>query len=880
MTNKSHHHHRNDHHRSATSGYYWFFRLSLFLILALSVIQLLYSSVASTRSKPTTIGGITIRHTTSTTESSDVSHNEGFNNGAAAGGGAVPVDSRWTYDDDSHYVRCDMFPDIHIAADNYHYEAPEQQAKCIKYPPNLPAFHSLAQKLKADEVTKARNGNDSQIFTIFHTTHQYRTPTTAASSAESRDYDYGGHLFVIHENCHANVSLADTNPDIAAEVNRRYGPTSLELRLIGPEMQVIPLAYIDPKDYTDRHRAYLARESLRPPIMGRTGQDEFDEYRVLHPLTSWNNNDSVGKFCPTDAWLRDYGSGHFNERTCHVRGNDRCVYEAAYAVSLVGEYSVQAYFIYADYEGVSNVQPRLRWPRPQNALFFHSPKRHLSATPQPWPRPKGYSDFLRYSPAPSPISSPNPLRLRRRQITFDGQSPIPMIESTNSGRWVRKTDFPSLGITNGSVWWPRRYYWRPATFFCQIADMNDYYYVPYSYDHELRMQQWKENSASGFRIVQKNTDLALDITGSSKSTETPPPVSTPSSSSTSYLQTVLSYLNVVSYFLSSDALTPVEPVPILLPPDTSQLTRSKPMDFSTMRKCLSGRRIAFSGDSQSRQLVGMFLSVLAGSDIVLHKQKWKGVQLRWDCRTIGLTDNPQLPDELSPAVEATEFDELTNENITLAENELKVCYIPLSDMHYSVDLMYQALIADFDIIMINAGQHPLSFDTKQRSFPYFALWQRDALDGIRQRYYNHLTEVIHEQKASKHDTDISHKEHIDSHILHLSSTKPQEIQRYTNQLMKERMMWWSIMPMPRALMDRYFDKNDGDGRTLQRIEAANEAMKGVMTQLGVTVYDQTESIHWPFLDCCQDSAHANEPTFHTIVADMFELFYKQLNCSA
>ena len=772
-------------------------------------------------------------------------------------------ESAWTFTEEKLYVRCDLNPAVNIPQVNWHWHIPSQQVQCVTY--NSLSTEQQCSVMKDMEKTIAKEQLlDSVFLSITHTRHIYY------NNEDGSYTDVGGHFSVVHHNCHSNFSLADTDTETARYIHNKYGPTSFELRLIGAEMDVIPLTFMPAFKYTQRQAAILSR-SHRPSCFGdKTGEEEIDNANSrTKPLKTFDRNLTIGRFCPVNAWAQDHNQGIFNPITCRLHGKDQCLYEGAYAVSVSGEYSIQLYLLYIDYESVSNVPPRIRWPRSQNALIFQNHKRILTLTPQPWPRPKSYTDFIQYTPLLSPLNN-DPLQPPRSELKLlveipEKNEPAKVetvekvkpkfvetsylnIENEISGRWVKRSVLSQIGIHNGSVWWNSGHYKRPYLYFCQISDINKYVYVPYSFDHLHRMMQFKTGKQWTF-IGQEDQlkKYKMSMIAQSQKNRI--------DDSFAYYFSKAGTENVFNR-------NTVPPLPIFTPPlEFSKLySRSQPYSFKDTVNCLGGKRLAFAGDSQTRQLVGFFLSVLAGEPIVLKKQKWKGeIPLVWDCRTITLSENPAIskPDL---SYNAAPPEEVGTDRPPLAANQMEMCYFPMSDFH--IDYLTQAFKVYFDTILVNVGQHPVSFEGPQRSFPKYTDHQRAAFEEIARRVGRDLA-------LSLNGTTIKYYEPVPKVWLDKALN-----------LMQSKLLWWSTMPFPRSLQERYFIKTDGDGRTNQRIELMNEAMKGFMTSQGIQIFDQTESIHWPFVDCCQDDAHGNELTFNVITAQLFAFLAQQLQCDA
>ena len=789
------------------------------------------------------------------------SSNDDDNDAQVVAAAGHASNSGWSYSEQWSYVRCDLRAHINIPIPFEQYHVREQQTTCITYASQLSASDVAA--IKSAELSAATNrSTDSVYLTLRHVKHTY----TDAHSQST--IDVGGHIDVIHDNCHSNVSYADTDGISAAYIHRRYGPTSMEVRIIGAEMQVLPLRHVTVDQYTERHHQLLAQGAhVRPTQLGPTGQSIV--YSQKQPTVTPQQR--VGKFCPYNG-EEDFGSARFNPVTCRFHGNDRCFYETSYAVSVTGDYDIHAYLIYVDYEGVSNVQPRLRWPRPQNALFLRTNNRHLTGTPQPWPRPKGYTDFIQYVSLPSPQTRDDPLVLPRTLFSMNDSrlSLIPMIENQFSGRWVHRSSLSAIGLQSGSVWWEMSRYELAKAYFCHVADINDYVYVPYAFDHAYRTQlyltqrQWSyETVASRMETIRKEREKLRaeaerhNIIAGDDEVE---------NNQLSFItKRVSSFVTPFINELTSFASSPTIPTPIFLPARDDSFAaphdRTVPFSFIEIMKCLNRKRIAFGGDSQTRALVGHFASVLAGSQIVLKKQKWKGeIPLVWDCLTVTLSEHPNASQsiiEKQQNAAANDDAEMVSggERPILLENQTEICYLPMS--HVGHDYIYQAIKYKFNLILINSGQHPLSFEGPLRSAPRYALEMYKGINLILMKY----------------NWEYRDKYPQENNIFIQNKLKNLSIE-LTNKL-----IWITTMPMPRALNDRYFNKNDGDGRTQDRIELGNELVSGIMQNIyNLTVFDLTESIHWPFVDCCHDFAHANEPTFHTITAELFPYIKQKLQC--
>ena len=760
----------------------------------------------------------------------------------------------WTFAESWSYVRCDLLPPIHITPlKNNEYDSAVQRAACDTYPSQVNS--SVVVQLQSREWSSAANRTlDSAYLSVRHTRHVYYDDN------DTNALDVGGHITVVHENCHVNSSYADLNADTAGYINARYGPTSLELRIIGAEMQVLPLRFIPETQYTPRHYQLLeeSRHKRQSELGETTGQSRF--YSLLRSQAARAAPTHVGVFCDING-TEDFGNGTMNAVTCRLHGHDRCIYENAYAVSVTGNYSLQTYLIYVDYEGVSDVPPRNRWPRAQNALVSRLDNRRIVATPQPWPRPKGYTDFLQYSPLPSPLTSDqHPLTLPHphyfHSINDTARIELQTREVAFNGRWVHKTALHSINVSSGNVWWTIPQYPIPHGYFCTLADINDYVFVPYSFDQEFRNSLYHTQPMWGATTTTQrlneitSTKALYQVNDNSNNHNHDINLS---NMKHQLFKLYSQWTNILSKS-ASYLLTPL----FLLPLNNSFSSpnhRTKASSFEEIYKCLGQKRIAFGGDSQTRTLARHFASILAKTTVELTKQKWQihhnnaDIQpLLWNCVIIQLneTRKPKFISAISTK------DDINISNITiLTKNQTQICYFPMIDINK--DFILQSMNLLFDIIIINSGQHPLSYFDHMRSIPNYAI------------------SLLHHLQLDNIYNNNNHN--------YISNSNNNNNNKTFTEILKDRFLWWTTMPLPRALNQQMFQRSAGDGRTQQRIELANEFSVGIMLNIfNINIFDVSESIHWPFIDCAHDFAHANEPTFYTIIAELMALLQDKLKC--
>ena len=434
----------------------------------------------------------------------------------------------------ARYIRCDLLPSSSTAD--------IEAGQCQQYESG--GSEEAQRQYWQAEASAYLAGRDSAYFSLFDFRY-------APAPVQVNGLSLGGRLVVLHENCAPHAWSDELSPlsaewRVAAALERRFGPTWLELRVQGAELLVQPLDFVHPTDYRQHHRDILASGSQRIAAMALPQYRTFTAHQSGHELYSVvsPSNKSDGGSVPARAY-----------------GNDVCLYETTYQASIAGLYDVRLYLEGVDYEHLSNEGRRAAWRRVQLAPMWNVSNLNLSANTQLAvlrPQHVQFANSTITLPALDTAQSEQSADVRSTGLLLleaDCGVVVPLLpRGSRSGRWVRRSH---SAAQHKLVWWKRatmlRQYIAPHYGHCQVANLSHYEYVPYSF------------SRAGMSLPSGSADRS--VSGWPRPLQPP---ATPSAFS-----------------------------------------------FAHAECCLSGRRLAFLGDSQTRVLIGRFASVLSGEDVKL-----------------------------------------------------------------------------------------------------------------------------------------------------------------------------------------------------------------------------------------------------------------------
>ena len=690
---------------------------------------------------------------------------------------------------------------------------------CLHYDTSTPSHVYLA-----DEERLSRQ-QDQAYFTVHHVTHQ-------ADGA-----DLGGHFFVLHENCYRRPYLIHTDEHAARLVDNRWGPTALEVRVNGTELHTAPMRFIDPSRYAALHLAIMRQGSQRRAVVtegdGLTGQVIADK-RLMPADLDWPGPVDEKGHRPDAVGVM----GNWTER---IYGVDVCMYEADYAVAQAGVYDVRLILLNVDYEDFSQIGHRRWLHRAQNAVLYHIPTRVMVPSPNNvWPHPLDHSlhpalyakaapaldsiilsldDGMHFEDDHDEVLHSTIVRLPHT-MKAPGAAAIGRIRLIASpgydGRWVNVTATRQFyGVSDYDpqplpIWWDgitrRRIIkeWtvvRPPFFFCAIQDPSEFDYLPYTYDP---------------------TTIPL----------LPPPPPSP----------------------------PTVETPMTAP--APLLRSSKPVGWEDISDCLSGKRVAFLGDSQTRTLISRIASIFMASDFKFVKQKFAKagqetpVETQWECVV------------LSPrgAMAAHAY----TVGAPLHNDTFQLCYYPVSFV--DDDQLLLALTQDppIDMIVVNSGQHAASTGW---SMAQYGRTLYEAFAGLERRLAPLISQWMPHLGEGAADR-FSVPSAIDLPPGHWRVGDPSPALRW----MQAKLLWWSSTMYAHDHGQwpyLYMKHEHRPGRILSLF---NEVSRGFIHALGIDQLDITEGVYLTFKDCASDGAHGDFPFFDIFSARIMEAIVRKLQC--
>ena len=443
------------------------------------------------------------------------------------------------------YVRCDLTPLI--------INDPSLNGVCHSYQSGADDATQQLDWQHEGDLTQA--GVDSAYFSLYDIRHTIHTPPVLNSTATAIQSLLSGRLIAIHENCAPSAWSAEMPPNSTAHrmatfLERRFGPTWLEMRMQGPELIVQAFQYVEPSQYSEYHRAVLDAGSVRVGAM--SSRPPYQRYSTAQDVIL----DVIQrqKLVPAPSVER------------RTYGGSVCLYETTYTVTLPGYYNISVYLEMIDYEHLSNEGRRRGWKRAQFARMWELRNMHVvdyphAITVQPQPVAPVAQSSLALSQSKYQLPAFN-ARVRGEDkvrvvpefvlVPLEGDGVLPLLPRTHRlGRWVHTTE-PTT--TRRPVWWKRAAllskYDAPEAGHCRVARLNDYAFMPYCYSQD-------DGSTSAQLCQSDGSGIAIDWLPSS------------------YHRTVTPH----------------------------------PFSFAHADCCLSGRRLAFLGDSQTRTLISRFASV-------------------------------------------------------------------------------------------------------------------------------------------------------------------------------------------------------------------------------------------------------------------------------
>ena len=784
----------------------------------------------------------------------------------------------------SAYVRCDLLPNGPL--DDLH-----AQGSCTQYVAGDQATADEYWRQEA-EVYETQ-GQDVEYFSVHHL---QQLQGLGQGRAQVSD---GGRVLVLHENC-APHALNDSHPDesrphrMAQFLQRRFGPTWLEFRVSGLEIQAGAMRFVDRSEYQPHHHALLRQGSHRRAVMSHPWQRETYQKRVdeAHFLldqarggagySTMHVHDTLPGAGPTLEF-----SAKRKER---VHGTEVCVYEAVYGVTLPGVYNVSVWLQNVDYEHAIGLGSRSAWRRVQFALLWSdnvalTAISHAEAWNRKLPDPALTSASGPSSVSPREDSAGQltwlytPSATWRSLVPVYGESEllllpvspgltVPFLPHTRHyGRWVHVNATTERG---GSLTRPLSWnrtaalvrYAQPRLGLCQTVALADYAFVPYHLD------QWLSTAPPSITAVGSHTSAR------------PSPSAALSSRSTRF----------------------------------SINTGSRPFSFAHAFRCLSGRRLAMIGDSHSRTLIGRFVSIFVGAEFKFKKQKFRRregeprPQVEWQCVVlrVDLTRNGSTANNVGTEDQSMARDLPVSEEVEgvapLEDGQFELCHYP-SSMLDPLDVA-PAFFDDgrtFDVVVLDTAQHPLQYGITLPDYCELVLGRLHAIEALLTAGLlaqtplppdspAHLTRnatlrlVAALWQATSASWDASPESAGALPLTHvpdagLLTAAVEDIARQPSLGLAElrrRSLWWSSQTFPR----RNDWTSDPEKRTELRLQLTREVLRAVTALLGLDYVDAVEPISVPFEDCASDRSHIDWPAVDELFVQFYDALQQKLQCSA
>ena len=796
----------------------------------------------------------------------------------------------------SAYVRCDLLPngplpDLHA------------QGACTQYLQGSPDLGDAYWR--EEETWYVTQQQDVAYFTVHHLQQQ-------VGGGQSSD---GGRVVVLHENC-APHALSDSWQDESRPhresrfIDQRWGPTWLEMRMTGPELEASAMRLVTPRAYQPYHRELLRQGSQRRQVLGKAWQHEtlqqrYDEAAYLFGnrsdpafTTAYTTPSAPSAYTHSTSALQDNSPSPIStvRRKERVHGTATCVYEAMYSATLPGRYNLSVWLHNVDFEHAFNLGTRGAWRRVQFAPLW-STLVSLSASSDAavWTRKTAFSSYSATA-AHSGVAAAVDDRtgqvswqytpIQEARVSVYGEAElllvpvaegltVPFLPHTRHyGRWVHvNATTQSHGSLTRPLSWNRTTalsrYTQPQLGLCRIANVTNYAFVPYHVE--------QQHSMAPPALTQSASLL-------------PSPSSSLSSRSTRF--------------------------------PTS--TGSEPFSFAHASSCLSGRRLALIGDSHSRMLIGRFVSVLVGSDFRFKKQKfsrrggeprsqveWQCVTLRVDLARNGSTANYIGTEDVSMARDLP-IQEVVESNVTAAleEGQFELCHFPSAWLE-PIELT-PAFFDDgrtFDLVVLDTAQHPLSNGITIADFGEMVLTRIGQIEAALTSELLALDAAIPTNDTTSSPVPLPHPTQNGAQLLttalwnatsalwnisdeaaaaapftHLSNATAltdavEELSRFPSPGLAElrrRSLWWSSQTFPR--------RNDWtelpEKRTEVRLQMTREIVRAVTALLGLDYADVVEPVSLPFQDCAADRAHLDWPQVDEAFVQFYDALQQKLHCSS
>ena len=771
--------------------------------------------------------------------------------------------------------------------------------RCVLLPPGPPTKHEEEagtcteyiqsnnvsdqhQRWHAEQIAYLQTGDDLAFFTLHHFEHRRMHPMEG---------NLGGRVVFLHENCYRNAlteTVLNTSAVDSKQVlgrldsyyEKRFGPTWLELRVIGPELHVYAMRYVPPSQYQPYHYTLLRSGSHRRSVMTKvyhdTAQHRADLQAYLDTVTQSNYNMTTS-LSPDQQTLR--------VRTqWRSHSDDICIYEHSYAVSVTGTYDIVVHFHNTDYEHISNDGPRRGLRRSQLSLIWASYNRSLIRTSNTWPPSEEDENAFLPTPAPptngssteqpsffaSSDFSDHPLdsspRFRRSVVLLsavrkeDASSIIliPLIKRVKQlGRWMHVSYLQNVHLSHAlssTVWWKRdaalqNYAWAlPALALCRLVKLTDYRFIPYAFDHTPRQMGSTDATQAEHHRSSERVDFVH-----------------PSGAMHASILPVKRLTDSVASF-----------------------------SFHHASCCLSGRRLAMVGDSQSRVLLSRFASIFSGNDVKFTKQKFKtspysgGAIQEWQC--IALTvlvanlTNPAGQDDTRnvggfiaglPVSEST-----VSSDTSLGQSQFELCYYPSSFLeHTEVLAALDNTSHHFDVVILDTAHWPLAYGM---DLPEYALHMRHLFEAVEE-----TINLAHQPTQPVTRQTWQMFEALSSMLN--SSFSPESLEAYSSILqnlssspsaglanMRSQMLWWSTQSFPRNGRSNW--NKPEEKRTQARLQLYREVVRAVTGLLAIDYVDITEDISVPFQDCASDVGHVDWPVVDEVFVQIYAAIQQKLDC--
>ena len=726
----------------------------------------------------------------------------------------------------STYHRCDLMDWHHIEADpahrwprkpdwNYH-----DTGSCVQYDRSLTAGQHIEREVQLyrDQAV------DLSFFSIHHVRH-----------VEPDGADVGGHLFIREENCFRRPSIIHTDAHVGHVIHARYGPTSMELRLNGTELHTIPVAFIDPARYTALHLAIMREGSARRAIIsegdGLTGQEQADREWLPKDVDWPGKADENGHRLMQPGIRRNW--------TERVHGVDVCLYEADYSVSLHGVYEVRVLLLHVDFEDIGYMGHRKKLHRSQNAVLYRAEPRRIAPSARVhWPHPPDSSPahpslYAKAAPALSRVDYSeddslkyddqlvaNTARLFNMPLVIERPGWMaPVIGHSflvanpgYDGRWVN--------VTDAALYNPHEV----------VAKLVTNVFWDGGFRRQLLLE-WTASRPPFFFCAIQDPAQHTFIPFTFDQPQLPPPPITPST-------------------------PPLSPSPL------TAMTRSQTWD--EVAACLTGRRLAFLGDSQTRMLMNRIASTFMNTGYFFVKQRFAkigepgAVDSNWECIHVP-TD---------PPVEPNDFEVRLRSN-----RSFELCYYPVS--HLTAEELASAVnhTKDFDVIGLNSGQHAASGGF---SISYYG---RNLYEAFAQ-----LEPALAPFVPQKYREGVSEPFDYNRTAIRQATQLPEGTLRATwpvspaHAWIRDKVLWWSNQMYAHDMGAWPYAFMPYEHRTGRVLQVFNELARGLMSHLNIDQLDFTEAVALTFKDCATDGAHADWPFFEIFVSRFMEAITLRLKC--